>query len=128
MPKVLLEPIWFRDNSTRRRAYIFCPACYEQSKKDYPDDSRFWINSALHCLIVAGEGAWEFNQDYDRPTFTPSLLMHGEVEICHSFIADGKIQYLMDCTHAMAGQTVELMDAQLYLEQYPDFGKQSGAE
>ena len=28
--------------------------------------------------------------------------------ICHSFVRDGKIQFLNDCTHELAGQTVEL--------------------
>lgn len=27
---------------------------------------------------------------------------------CHSFITDGKIQFLDDCTHALKGQTVDL--------------------
>lgn len=30
--------------------------------------------------------------------------------ICHSFVTDGKIQFLSDCTHELAGQTVELPD------------------
>jgi len=30
--------------------------------------------------------------------------------ICHSFITDGKIQFLSDCTHHLAGQTVDLND------------------
>jgi hypothetical protein len=28
--------------------------------------------------------------------------------ICHCFIRDGQIQFLLDCTHALAGQTVPL--------------------
>lgn len=28
--------------------------------------------------------------------------------VCHSFIRAGKIQFLGDCTHALAGQTVDL--------------------
>ncbi len=27
---------------------------------------------------------------------------------CHTFITDGRIQYLSDCTHQLAGQTIEL--------------------
>jgi hypothetical protein len=27
---------------------------------------------------------------------------------CHSFVRDGRIEFLSDCTHAMAGQTVDL--------------------
>jgi hypothetical protein len=30
---------------------------------------------------------------------------------CHSFVTNGKIQFLADCTHKLAGQTVELPDA-----------------
>ena len=36
-------------------------------------------------------------------------MPNGE-ERCHSFIRDGKIQYLNDCTHEFAGKTVELPD------------------
>lgn len=57
---------------------------------------------------------WGFNGDAERPTFTPSLLCTFEwgeerrAVVCHSFITDGRIQYLGDCTHALAGQTVDL--------------------
>ena len=27
---------------------------------------------------------------------------------CHSFVTDGRIQFLADCTHPLAGQTVDL--------------------
>jgi hypothetical protein len=79
---------------------------------------------------------WVFNGDFNKPTFSPSILVSGtqpvtdeeydllmagkHVEprptICHSFIADGKIQYLNDCTHRLAGQTVELLDEDLWFE------------
>ena len=29
---------------------------------------------------------------------------------CHTFVTDGRIQFLGDCTHALAGQTVDLPD------------------
>ena len=57
---------------------------------------------------------WKFNGDVNRPTFSPSLLVwcdRGEPEThfrCHSFIRDGQIQFLGDCTHKLAGQTVDL--------------------
>lgn len=71
---------------------------------------------------------WEFNGDYENPTFSPSILVripHPEgysrenpapkgwegkmvEDICHSFITNGKIQYLSDCTHSLAGQTIDL--------------------
>lgn len=57
---------------------------------------------------------WDFNDDLVNPTVMPSILMHWSQgpkkveERCHSYIRDGKIQFLNDCTHALAGQTVDL--------------------
>lgn len=76
-----------------------------------------------HALSIA-PGGWGFNGDGDRPTFTPSVLVtHAAVpgagpgfeeylttRACHSFVTDGRIQFLADCTHALAGQTVDLPD------------------
>lgn len=65
---------------------------------------------------------WSWNGDVERPTFTPSLVVRvgpmptvpvgrpdaGKTIVCHSFIREGRIQFLSDCTHALAGQTVDL--------------------
>lgn len=53
---------------------------------------------------------WTFNGDVMRPTFSPSLLVngHGQGKRCHSFVREGRIQYLGDCNHPLAGQTVDL--------------------
>jgi hypothetical protein len=55
---------------------------------------------------------WTWNGDMVRPTFTPSVLGRGGgrdgQRVCHSFVTDGNIQFLDDCTHALAGQTVPL--------------------
>jgi hypothetical protein len=60
-------------------------------------------------IPVKGPNAWGFNGDMDRPTFTPSILTRkGDNYICHSFVTDGRIRFLSDCTHALAGQTVDL--------------------
>jgi len=53
------------------------------------------------------DSRWAFNGDLDRPTFTPSLVVE-ESALCHSFVTDGRIQFLADSTHALAGQTVDL--------------------
>lgn len=79
-----------------------------------------------------GDGPmWTFNGDEEKPTLSPSILVRGtkpisdqEAErimrgeniepipiVCHSFVTDGKIQFLTDSTHALAGQTVELPEA-----------------
>lgn len=58
---------------------------------------------------------WQWNGSLDRPTFTPSLVVHGDppkTPRCHSFVTDGKIQYLDDCTHAFAGQTIDLPEVE----------------
>ena len=69
-----------------------------------------------HVLNVSGQGqpCWTFNGDHERPTFSPSILarydwLEGEKpEVCHSFVKDGKIELLSDCTHKFAGQTLDI--------------------
>lgn len=61
-----------------------------------------------------GSPKWEFNGDMVAPTFNPSLkyTSHREPErpnhICHLFLTDGKLVFLSDCTHNLAGKTVIL--------------------
>lgn len=60
---------------------------------------------------------WQFNGDFERPTFSPSLLVnkdfsHPGVPRCHSFIRDGRIQFLNDSTHELAGKTVDLPEVE----------------
>ena len=69
--------------------------------------------------------AWDFNGDFSSPTLNPSYLTWNDPNPnanpehdptgkyrngfrCHSFIKDGQIQFLEDCTHALAGKTVKL--------------------
>lgn len=62
---------------------------------------------------------WLYNGKPEAPTFTTSVLVSsgdqtidGEyfprVTHCHSFVTDGRIQFLGDCQHELAGQTVDL--------------------
>ena len=62
---------------------------------------------------VKGKPHWTWNGSLDRPTFTPSILSRYTIEgeghhVCHSFVTDGRIQFLEDCTHKLAGQTIDL--------------------
>jgi hypothetical protein len=50
---------------------------------------------------------WTFNGDLEKPTFTPSMNITGQ-GVCHYFLRDGQIQFLVDCTHGLSGQTVPL--------------------
>jgi hypothetical protein len=55
---------------------------------------------------------WTFNGDFEKPTFSPSMLVnqHDPSNRCHSFLRDGKWQFLDDCFHSLKGKTVEMVD------------------
>ena len=101
------------------RVMFFCPGCktgHQVTVETSPDRQG---------------PVWGFNGSGDAPTFTPSVLVQGkqlELDengkwtgdwlrdangeplpmVCHTFVTDGRIQFLGDCTHALAGQTVDL--------------------
>lgn len=66
------------------------------------------------CYAHEFDSRWTFNGDLLRPTFRASMLARwtqGEEKkpmVCHSYVTDGKIEFLSDCTHELAGKTVEL--------------------
>lgn len=85
-----------------------------------------------HIVPIGGEG-WTFNGNLDEPTLSPSVLVRSGHYInsdddtcwcnfeertgqtsdfgcvrCHSFVRDGKIQYLDDCSHEYVGRTIAL--------------------
>lgn len=75
---------------------FFCPGC-----------------KCGHWFKTDGPGpCWTFDGDMDRPTVSPSILVRGagvpEYGTCHSFVRDGQIEFLNDCTHELAGKTVPL--------------------
>ena len=77
------------------KLYLFhCPGCEET----HPFE------------VDCAERGWQWNGSLESPTFTPSLLvnMRRDDRRCHSFVTDGRIQFLPDCHHNLAGQTVEL--------------------
>ncbi len=84
---------------------FMCPGC----------KCRHFINDQE--TKIKNAPVWGFNGNYENPTITPSVLTKYPVlndddsvnyNTCHSFITDGKIQFLGDCEHELAGQTVEL--------------------
>ncbi|MAO08053.1 MAG: hypothetical protein CL596_05000 [Alteromonas sp.] len=88
----------FSDGSTR--AIFECPGCGE---KHYP--------------TIAFQGGWKgpkwgFNNDLDKPTLEPSILVSGregrKKTLCHSYVRDGEIQFLKDSTHKLRGKKVKL--------------------
>lgn len=79
---------------------FYCPGCQ--------------CNHGVITIAHPGPGpVWSFNNDFIKPTIRASVLVyeHGPGTYrCHFFVTDGKIQYLGDCTHKLAGQTVEMED------------------
>lgn len=57
-----------------------------------------------------GSGCWSWNGDIDFPTIRPSVLTTNNEFRSHSWINDGQAQFLADCSHSLAGQTVDLLE------------------
>lgn len=82
---------------------FYCPGCKE-----------------THCVWTDkadGVEPWGFNGNVDSPTFTPSVKVQSYVGkdisgICHSFIRNGRIEFLSDCTHDLAGKTIDMIDCE----------------
>lgn len=59
---------------------------------------------------------WSWNGDTENPTLKPSILTEfawGDertVHRCHSFVNDGIVQFLSDCSHKNAGKVIELCE------------------
>lgn len=58
---------------------------------------------------------WQFNGDFDDPTFTPSYLVKSTRSkdkegfvCCHSFLTNGVWQFLSDCTHELKNTNMPL--------------------
>ena len=90
---------------------FFCPGCKH----------KHFINDKLTEIPdLPSSHIWEFNGDFDKPTIRDSVLTRSyqknpntgvydiEFDRCHSFITEGMIEFLSDCQHSLAGQTVEL--------------------
>lgn len=91
--------LYFVDDHPRGEVYTYrCPGC-----------------QMLHVLAT-GKGdrpRWTFDGNFQVPTFSPSVLVTWETpngrRCCHHFIREGKIQFLGDCTHNLANQTVPMI-------------------
>ena len=85
-----------------RQTYAFhCPGC---AQHDEPHSRLVRTHT-----FRDGPNGWAYNGNGDKPTVSPSILVTGHSKMrCHSFVRDGRIEFLSDCTHALAGKTVEL--------------------
>lgn len=57
-----------------------------------------------------GTNCWSWNGDIETPTLRPSVLNQQSGHRCHTWINDGKAQFLEDSNHEYAGQTLDLLD------------------
>lgn len=89
-------------------------------------ESLFWHCpgcKAPHSIFVKpgtlNKKTWLWNGSVDKCTLSPSVVVFTREYIddedpsfriaptnCHVFIRDGMIEFLSDCTHALAGKTV----------------------
>lgn len=65
-----------------------------------------------YVMIPVGGSGWQWNGDLDKPTFSPSILTRteraGNPIRNHVLVRNGMIQFLTDCSHELAGKTIEL--------------------
>lgn len=89
--------------------WVVCPGCALDG------------SSGLHALPVnttEHSPAWTFDGNEEAPTVSPSILTHHEQSAtdprptyrCHSFLRAGVWEFLGDCTHALAGQHVPMVE------------------
>lgn len=110
------------------RLAFWCPGCKEahQIRAQHaggPHNSPEWgfngdydrptFEPSILVRSVRWEGGdAEFDriiETYKLPEDRERMLADKRINwICHSFVRGGQIQFLNDCTHALAGQTVAL--------------------
>ena len=81
--------------------YFWCPGCQ--------DMHGIWTEKPNDLTGAR----WSWNGSYTKPTFKPSIFSNKgrtnpTMPACHSYVIDGKIKFLNDCTHELAGKTVDL--------------------
>jgi len=99
---------------------IYDERCYQECSAD--DATHVTLNipgpTGILTLPVITKGrregtrCWTWNGSTDAPTLMPSVLTTRSHFRCHSWINDGKAQFLADCSHELAGQTVDLLEVE----------------
>lgn len=84
--------------NTSGKFVFYCPGC-----------------NNTHTININPANAWPCHTltgSLEKPTVRASVYCRGNKKNntpnCHSFITKGKISFLYDCTHDLAGKTVEL--------------------
>jgi hypothetical protein len=78
-----------------------------------PDAPTFSPSVLVRSVAIEGGDA-EMDRildTYKLPEDRERMLADKRINtVCHSFVTDGRIQFLGDCTHKLVGQTVDLPD------------------
>ena len=84
----------------------------------------YWHSGEVHGLAALcpackwehefTKETWKFDGNFAGPTFWPSMLFNKDgyydpLPRCHSFLSEGRWQFLPDSTHELAGQTVDMI-------------------
>lgn len=77
-----------RGDDLGHTAWFWCPGCDEAHLFEIP--------------------RWQFDGNYDAPSFSPSLLRRDSGATCHLFLRRGVLEFLSDCSHRLASQCVPL--------------------
>lgn len=121
--------VWTAAASGQRGLHFWCPGCKTPHQ------------------VTTHEGGWTWNGDLQKPTLWPSVdVTSGHFAPnrpagsecwctfekrtghkpdfkcfkCHSFVSDGRIQFLGDCTHHLASQTVDLPEWKTYEQRFSE--------
>lgn len=83
---------------------------YIRETKEEKGTYEYWCPGCKRHHF-ANRKTWNINLTTN--TLIPSYLLitprpKGEDMVCHSWVRKGKIQYLNDCTHDLAGKTVDM--------------------
>lgn len=99
----------------------------------------YWCQGCeeAHSIRYGAEETWQWDGNRENPTFSPSVLIrsghyctthkpggpcwctyrdrlgkpaHFKCQQCHTFIRNGMVEFLPDCSHQYAGQTLPLPD------------------
>jgi hypothetical protein len=103
-PVAVIRDLSTKDNHYKAIAFC-CPGCAKDG------------GPGLHMLPIQGNipvntAQWAWDGNIEAPTLSPSILTrsqyNGKPTVCHSFMRAGNLEFLSDCTHHLAGQTVPL--------------------
>lgn len=104
---------------------IFCPGCKcghgirvgQSCGPNWEFNGNVDSPTFTPSLLVSGvtlppvdpeTGDWERGPDGKYITGPDGRILGSKNSVCHSYITDGNIQFLGDCTHELKGQKVQL--------------------